>query len=196
MDRSLRVEASEKRPLVGTRSTFGVPTANFVLYPDWHDVAVGSNLFGDILSDLGPAPSAPRCAGTAQTRGRHQTVECVGLETCLPQTGMSVSAAQTHQLQQGVSGIPAFKSCRHGGSWPLAVHFKVDCATEPGQLGTSNAAAANLALCAEVPLCFCLKRCVQSESKRRFAREFGQSDQMSLRSHCRFGRGRPVDWDP
>ena len=29
-------------------------TANFVLHPDWFDVVVGSNLFGDILSDLGP----------------------------------------------------------------------------------------------------------------------------------------------
>lgn len=30
-------------------------TANFVLHPDWFDVVVASNLFGDILSDLGPA---------------------------------------------------------------------------------------------------------------------------------------------
>jgi hypothetical protein len=30
-----------------------------VLHPDWFDVVVGSNLFGDILSDLGPA-----CTGT------------------------------------------------------------------------------------------------------------------------------------
>jgi tartrate dehydrogenase/decarboxylase/D-malate dehydrogenase len=30
-------------------------TANFVTHPDWFDVVVGSNLFGDILSDLGPA---------------------------------------------------------------------------------------------------------------------------------------------
>ena len=30
-------------------------TANFVLHPDWFDVVVGSNLFGNILSDLGPA---------------------------------------------------------------------------------------------------------------------------------------------
>ena len=30
-------------------------TANFVSHPDWFDVVVGSNLFGDILSDLGPA---------------------------------------------------------------------------------------------------------------------------------------------
>ena len=29
-------------------------TAHFVLHPDWFDVVVGSNLFGDILSDLGP----------------------------------------------------------------------------------------------------------------------------------------------
>ncbi|MFJ5538953.1 tartrate dehydrogenase [Vreelandella titanicae] len=34
-------------------------TANFVLHPDWFDIVVGSNLFGDILSDLGPA-----CTGT------------------------------------------------------------------------------------------------------------------------------------
>ncbi|TAL89157.1 MAG: tartrate dehydrogenase [Candidimonas sp.] len=33
--------------------------ANFVLHPDRFDVVVASNLFGDILSDLGPA-----CAGT------------------------------------------------------------------------------------------------------------------------------------
>ena len=30
-------------------------TAHFVLHPDWFDVVVGSNLFADILSDLGPA---------------------------------------------------------------------------------------------------------------------------------------------
>ena len=29
--------------------------AQFVLHPEWFDVVVGSNLFGDILSDLGPA---------------------------------------------------------------------------------------------------------------------------------------------
>jgi tartrate dehydrogenase/decarboxylase/D-malate dehydrogenase len=30
-------------------------TAHFVQHPDWFDVVVGSNLFGDIRSDLGPA---------------------------------------------------------------------------------------------------------------------------------------------
>ena len=34
-------------------------TANFVRHPDFFDVVVASNLFGDILSDLGPA-----CTGT------------------------------------------------------------------------------------------------------------------------------------
>jgi tartrate dehydrogenase/decarboxylase/D-malate dehydrogenase len=34
-------------------------TAHFVRHPDWFDVVVASNLFGDILSDLGPA-----CTGT------------------------------------------------------------------------------------------------------------------------------------
>jgi tartrate dehydrogenase/decarboxylase / D-malate dehydrogenase len=30
-------------------------TAHFVRHPDWVDVVVGSNLFSDSLSDLGPA---------------------------------------------------------------------------------------------------------------------------------------------
>jgi len=30
-------------------------TAHFVQHPDWFDVVVASNFFGDILSDLGPA---------------------------------------------------------------------------------------------------------------------------------------------
>src|SRR3546814_259643 len=34
-------------------------TAHFVQHPDWFDVVVASNLFGDIPSDLGPA-----CTGT------------------------------------------------------------------------------------------------------------------------------------
>jgi tartrate dehydrogenase/decarboxylase/D-malate dehydrogenase len=32
-----------------------IMTAHFVQHPDWFDVVVASNLFGDILSDLGPA---------------------------------------------------------------------------------------------------------------------------------------------
>ncbi len=32
-----------------------IMTAHFVRHPDWFDVVVASNLFGDILSDLGPA---------------------------------------------------------------------------------------------------------------------------------------------
>ncbi|KRB36587.1 tartrate dehydrogenase [Microbacterium sp. Root180] len=44
-----------------TRDQFHIDilAANFVLHPDWFDVVVASNLFGDILSDLGPA-----CTGT------------------------------------------------------------------------------------------------------------------------------------
>ena len=38
-------------------------TAHFVRHPDWFDVVVGSNLFGDILSDLGPG-------GDRHDRGR------------------------------------------------------------------------------------------------------------------------------
>jgi len=43
-------------PDVGTAQFhIDILCAHFVQHPDWFDVVVGSNLFGDILSDLGPA---------------------------------------------------------------------------------------------------------------------------------------------
>ena len=38
-----------------SQSHIDILTAHFVQHPDWFDVVVASNLFGDILSDLGPA---------------------------------------------------------------------------------------------------------------------------------------------
>ncbi|WP_214404345.1 tartrate dehydrogenase [Pseudonocardia lacus] len=53
-------EAARRYPDVRVdRFHIDILTANFVLHPDWFDVVVASNLFGDILSDLGPA-----CTGT------------------------------------------------------------------------------------------------------------------------------------
>lgn len=53
-------EISQDYPDVRTdKFHIDILTANFVLHPDWFDVVVASNLFGDILSDLGPA-----CTGT------------------------------------------------------------------------------------------------------------------------------------
>ena len=56
-----RVEEMAKRfPNVNVdKYHIDILTAHFVLRPDMFDVVVGSNLFGDILSDLGPA-----CTGT------------------------------------------------------------------------------------------------------------------------------------
>jgi tartrate dehydrogenase/decarboxylase / D-malate dehydrogenase len=49
-------EAGAKYPDVRTdQFHIDILTAHFVRHPDWFDVVVGSNLFGDILSDLGPA---------------------------------------------------------------------------------------------------------------------------------------------
>jgi tartrate dehydrogenase/decarboxylase/D-malate dehydrogenase len=49
-------EAARKFPQVRTDEYhIDILTAHFVRHPDWFDVVVGSNLFGDILSDLGPA---------------------------------------------------------------------------------------------------------------------------------------------
>jgi tartrate dehydrogenase/decarboxylase/D-malate dehydrogenase len=49
-------EMAEEYPDVRTdQYHIDILTAHFVRHPDWFDVVVGSNLFGDILSDLGPA---------------------------------------------------------------------------------------------------------------------------------------------
>nr|WP_321524100.1 tartrate dehydrogenase [uncultured Cohaesibacter sp.] len=48
--------AKDRHPGIETAQFhIDILTAHFVLHPDWFDVVVGSNLFGDILSDLGPA---------------------------------------------------------------------------------------------------------------------------------------------
>ncbi len=47
--------ASEYPDVRTDRYHIDILTAHFVAHPDWFDVVVGSNLFGDILSDLGPA---------------------------------------------------------------------------------------------------------------------------------------------
>ena len=53
-------ENKKKYPEVETdQFHIDILTARFVLTPEWFDVVVASNLFGDILSDLGPA-----CTGT------------------------------------------------------------------------------------------------------------------------------------
>ena len=47
---------AEQYPNVSTdQFHIDILCAHFVQHPDWFDVVVGSNLFGDILSDLGPA---------------------------------------------------------------------------------------------------------------------------------------------
>jgi len=54
------VEMARQYPDIRTdKYHIDILTAHFVRHPDWFDVVVASNLFGDILSDLGPA-----CTGT------------------------------------------------------------------------------------------------------------------------------------
>jgi len=49
-------EVAREHPEVRTdQFHIDILTAHFVQHPDWFDVVVASNLFGDILSDLGPA---------------------------------------------------------------------------------------------------------------------------------------------
>jgi len=54
-DERFALLASEYPDIRTDQYHIDILTANFVLHPDWFDVVVGSNLFGDILSDLGPA---------------------------------------------------------------------------------------------------------------------------------------------
>ncbi|HEY6336339.1 MAG TPA: tartrate dehydrogenase [Alphaproteobacteria bacterium] len=54
-DERFRAIAAEYPGVKSEQFHIDILTAHFVLHPDWFDVVVGSNLFGDILSDLGPA---------------------------------------------------------------------------------------------------------------------------------------------
>lgn len=47
--------AKAYRDIAVSQYHIDILVAHFVQHPDWFDVVVGSNLFGDILSDLGPA---------------------------------------------------------------------------------------------------------------------------------------------
>jgi tartrate dehydrogenase/decarboxylase / D-malate dehydrogenase len=54
-DECFRAMAAEYPDVRTDQYHIDILTAHFVRHPDWFDVVVGSNLFGDILSDLGPA---------------------------------------------------------------------------------------------------------------------------------------------
>ena len=54
-DERFAAMAAEYSDIRADQFHIDILTAHFVLHPDWFDVVVGSNLFGDILSDLGPA---------------------------------------------------------------------------------------------------------------------------------------------
>jgi tartrate dehydrogenase/decarboxylase/D-malate dehydrogenase len=54
-DERFRAIAAEYPDVRTDQYHVDILSAHFVLHPDWFDVVVGSNLFGDILSDLGPA---------------------------------------------------------------------------------------------------------------------------------------------
>ncbi len=54
-DERFAAVAGEYKELRRDQYHIDILTAHFVQHPDWFDVVVGSNLFGDILSDLGPA---------------------------------------------------------------------------------------------------------------------------------------------
>ena len=54
-DERFKALAQEYPDVATDQYHIDILTAHFVQHPDWFDVVVGSNLFGDILSDLGPA---------------------------------------------------------------------------------------------------------------------------------------------
>ena len=59
MDERFKAMAEQYPDIRTDQYHIDILTAQFVMNPDRFDVVVGSNLFGDILSDLGPA-----CTGT------------------------------------------------------------------------------------------------------------------------------------
>jgi tartrate dehydrogenase/decarboxylase/D-malate dehydrogenase len=54
-DERVRAVSADYPEITWNQFHIDILTAHFVQHPDWFDVVVGSNLLGDILSDLGPA---------------------------------------------------------------------------------------------------------------------------------------------
>ena len=54
-DERVKAMAAKYRGIKVNQFHREILTAHFVKHPDWFDVVVASDLFGDILSDLGPA---------------------------------------------------------------------------------------------------------------------------------------------
>ena len=54
-DERFRLMSEQYPEVVTDQFHIDILAAHFVQHPDWFDVVVASNLFGDILSDLGPA---------------------------------------------------------------------------------------------------------------------------------------------
>ncbi|MDJ0951418.1 MAG: tartrate dehydrogenase [Alphaproteobacteria bacterium] len=54
-DERFRAVAADYPDVATAQYHIDILAAHFVQHPDWFDVVVGSNLLGDILSDLGPA---------------------------------------------------------------------------------------------------------------------------------------------
>jgi tartrate dehydrogenase/decarboxylase/D-malate dehydrogenase len=54
-DERFKAIAKEFSDVTADQYHIDILSAHFVQHPDWFDVVVASNLFGDILSDLGPA---------------------------------------------------------------------------------------------------------------------------------------------
>ncbi len=114
-------------------------TAHFVRHPDWFDVVVGSNLFGDILSDLGPAvvgsigiapsgninPEAGARLGAGHRRTRHRQSDRADLVRCddarPPRRGgggVSRRARDRRGSRRGWNPhARSRRQCRDQGSW-------------------------------------------------------------------------------
>ena len=73
-DERFKVISAEYPDIATDQFHIDILTAHFVQHPDWFDVVVGSNLFGDILSDLGPAVAGS--IGIAPAANINPTREC------------------------------------------------------------------------------------------------------------------------
>jgi isocitrate/isopropylmalate dehydrogenase len=77
-------------------------TAQFVLNPQRFDVVVASNLFGDILSDLGPACTgtigiAPSATSTRTVRTPRCSSRCTARRPISPARALPIRSARSGQ---------------------------------------------------------------------------------------------------
>src|SRR5437867_2001200 len=111
-------------------------TAHFVQHPDWFDVVVASNLFGDILSDLGPAIAGS--IGIAPGGNINPEKEYPSMFEPVHGSAPDIAGKNIANLKELRARPPVRGSCRGFSKWPARSRISEESdsrSSEPSKTG-------------------------------------------------------------